>query len=371
MLFEIEFLAVGTGSRPGDAIIVRYGELEAYELMIIDGGTAETGRTMVAHLKKHFGEDVRIAHIVLTHSDLDHASGLREILRNIPVSNLWLHIPWLLAAEARHLFKQKNWTEEGLREAIRKEYDVIYEIVDLAIYAGCNVSYPFQGDTVGPFLVLSPSRYAYVHLLPQFDRTPDPDQSQLEALNMWIGKSSIVTQLLDKALARAQKWIPESWDLERLKDGGITSASNETSVILYGDFGSSRRVLLTGDAGVNALRWAADYGEASQLPFRSFSFVQMPHHGSRRNVGPAILNRILGPIQDQNSDSRFSAFVSAPADNDTHPRKMVLNAFIRRGGKIFATQGINIIHYGGFPKRDGYNDITSIPFSSRVEDYDS
>src|SRR5205814_4060060 len=41
-----------------------------------------------------------------------------------------------------------------------------------------------------------------LHLLPQFDRTPDPDQPQLEALNMWLGKSSIVTQLLDKAVAK-------------------------------------------------------------------------------------------------------------------------------------------------------------------------
>ena len=31
---------------------------------------------------------------------------------------------------------------------------------------------------------------------------------------------------------------------------------------------------------------------------------------------------------------RFSAFVSAPAEDDTHPRKMVLNAFTRRGGRV-------------------------------------
>jgi len=202
MLCEIEFLAVGTGSRPGDAIIIRYGECDAYELMIVDGGTNETGESMVAHLNKHFGKDVRLAHVVLTHSDLDHGSGLREVLRNVPVANLWLHIPWLIAAEARHLFKNKSWTEDGLRNAVKKEYDIINEIVDLAIYTGCNVHYPFQGEIIGPFRVLSPSRYAYVHLLPQFDRTPDPDQPQLDALNMWVGKSSIVARLLDNVVAR-------------------------------------------------------------------------------------------------------------------------------------------------------------------------
>src|ERR1700730_17505042 len=120
---EVEFLAVGTGSKPGDAIIVRYGEPDAYQLMVIDGGNAESGKTLVSHLKKHFRDAVSLEHVVLTHSDADHASGLREVLREIPVKNLWLHIPWLLAEEARHLFKDKRWTKDGLAAAIKAEYD--------------------------------------------------------------------------------------------------------------------------------------------------------------------------------------------------------------------------------------------------------
>ncbi len=371
MFCEIEFLAVGTGSKPGDAIVVRYGEPDAYELILIDGGHAETGETLVSHLKKHFGEDVSLAHVVLTHSDADHASGLREVLREIPVKNLWLHIPWLLAEEARHLFKDKRWTKDGLSAAIKNEYDIISEIVDLAVAADCNIHYPFQGETIGPLRVLSPSRAAYVHLLPQFDKTPDPDQSLLEDASMWLGKGqTFVGGLLEKLVAKAQTWIEEKWDSERLKDGGVTSASNETSVVLYGDFGDNRRVLLTGDAGVNGLTWAANYAESSGFPLQQFSFVQITHHGSRRNVGPTILNRLLGGIQPEGSDTRFAAFVSAPADDDTHPRKMVLNAFLRRGGRVIATQGTNKIHYGGFPKRDGYDTATPMSFSPKVEAYD-
>jgi hypothetical protein len=104
-------------------------------------------------------------------------------------------------------------------------------------------------------------------------------------------------------------------------------------------------------------------------PLQQFTFVQIPHHGSRRNVGPTILNRILGLIQAEGLESRFGAFVSAPADDNTHPRKIVLNAFIRRGGRIVATQGSKAIHYGGFPKREGYVNATTLPFSPRVEAY--
>jgi beta-lactamase superfamily II metal-dependent hydrolase len=188
---------------------------------------------------------------------------------------------------------------------------------------------------------------------------------------MWLGKQpSLVLRLLEKALVKAQKWIGESWEFERLKDGGVTSASNETSVVLYGSFENNDRVLLTGDAGVNALTWAADYAEASGLPLRQFSFVQIPHHGSRRNVGPTIMNRLLGPVQPAGSPPRFSAFVSAPKDDDTHPRKMVLNAFMRRGGRVIATQGLKKVFWGGFPVRPGYVAAEAMPFASQVEEYD-
>src|SRR5262245_2205054 len=120
MLCEVEFLAVGDGSRPGDAIIVRYSDLAAYQLMVVDGGTANCGETLVAHLKKHFGALVSLEHVVLTHSDADHASGLRELLREIPVTHVWLHIPWLLSEYGIHLFKHKGWTNDTSPRRSRK-----------------------------------------------------------------------------------------------------------------------------------------------------------------------------------------------------------------------------------------------------------
>jgi hypothetical protein len=67
----------------------------------------------------------------------------------------------------------------------------------------------------------SPSREAYRYLLPQFDKTPDPDQDAIEFAKMWLGKESLTKRLLEKAKAAIQSWTTESWDKERLKDGGI------------------------------------------------------------------------------------------------------------------------------------------------------
>jgi beta-lactamase superfamily II metal-dependent hydrolase len=367
---EIEFLAVGTGSKAGDAIVIRYGEPLAYHLMLIDGGTAETGATIVSHLRRHFGSNAVLEHVVLTHSDADHASGLRTVLEEIPVRNLWLHIPWMLAPRARLLFTSKNWTDDGLARAVRDKYDIVSQIVDLGVQKGCTFYYPFQGSRVGPFHILSPSEWAYLYLLPQFEPTPDPDQAAIEGAQMWIGKATLLSRAIDAARAQVHRWTQETWAYERLRDGGITSASNESSVILYGDFGDNKRVLLTGDAGIRSLAWAAQYAASAGLVLQQFSFVQIPHHGSRRNVGPTVLNQLLGPIQPEGFPARFKAFVSAPADDDKHPRKIVLNAFTRRGGDVIVTQGQHKVHCDGFGVRDGYVTAYPTPFSPNVEDYD-
>jgi beta-lactamase superfamily II metal-dependent hydrolase len=283
---EIEFLAVGSGNKAGDAIVVRYGDETAYELMLIDGGIAETGDKIVAHLKKHFGQTPVLEHVLLIHSDADHASGLRTVLKEIQVKNLYLHLPWFLSAEAITLFKDKRWAKEGLQSAIKKEYDIISEIYDTARSRGCKVYYPlFQGYNIGPFTILSPSRNTYLYLLPQFEKTPDPDQTLIEAASMWIGKASTFQKLFELAKAKVEKWTTETWNQERLKDGGATSANNESSVVLYETFDSGH-VLLTGDAGVRALTWAADHADSVGFALQQFSFVQIPIMEAVATLGP-------------------------------------------------------------------------------------
>ena len=366
---EIEFLPVGTGSKAGDAIVVRYGYESDYKLMLIDGGHSDTGDEIVKHLHSNFSSYASIEHVLLTHSDADHASGLRTVLEKVSVANLWLHIPWLLAEESRHLFKDKRWTEAGLKAAIKAEYDIVSEVVDLAAAQGTKIYYPFQGSHIGPFHICSPSRYAYNHLLPQFEKTPEPDQDAIEAAHMWIRKESTLTKIIEAARAAVQSWTTETWDHERLRDGGVTSASNESSVVLYGAFDDGNTVLLTGDAGLNGLKWAANYADTANLPLQQFRFVQIPHHGSRRNIGPTMLNRLIGPKLPQGGSGHYSAYVSAPVNDDQHPRRIVLNAFKRRGGTIHATQGSKKVFWGGFEPRPGYSAAQGLPFYTEVEEY--
>jgi hypothetical protein len=59
-------------------------------------------------------------------------------------------------------------------------------------------------------------------------------------------------------------------------------------------------------------------------------FVQVPHHGSRRNVTPSVLDRLLGP-KVSNGHKQGTAFVSVGKDKPEFPRGQVKNAVQRRG----------------------------------------
>src|SRR5579883_367361 len=271
---EIEFLPVGEASKAGDAIVVRYGTESTYEIMTIDGGNLDSGEQTVKHIHNQYGKNAIISHAVLTHADADHASGLRAILEQADVRNLWLHVPWQNASHALPYFANKQWTVAGLETAIRSEYDIIAGILELAEEKGINVQEPFAGIEIGPFVVLTPSVDEYALLLPQFDRTPDPDQEAIEAAGLWIGKAAkpgTLTALFQKAVATVKNWVFETWATEQLRDGGITTASNESSLVLYG-FANDKPVLLTGDAGVRALNISADNADEWSLPLQQFGF---------------------------------------------------------------------------------------------------
>jgi beta-lactamase superfamily II metal-dependent hydrolase len=95
------------------------------------------------------------------------------------------------------------------------------------------------------------------------------------------------------------------------------------------------------------------------------TLVQIPHHGSRRNVTPTVLNRWLGPYP---AERRGYAIASVGKDQDIYPRKKVSNAFTRRGYPVYATRSgyINFVH--GYDRRAGVTDADVIPFSPDVED---
>lgn len=81
-------------------------------------------------------------------------------------------------------------------------------------------------------------------------------------------------------------------------------------MITFFDF-DGNKILLTSDAGVPALDKAADKIEQLGHELQSFSFVQVPHHGSKRNIGPTVLDRLVGAPRIFGQNATYTAFVSA------------------------------------------------------------
>jgi beta-lactamase superfamily II metal-dependent hydrolase len=97
MGYEVDFLSVGSETKSGDAITLRYGDLDggrsAQTVVIIDAGFSGDGQRVVDHVNTYYGTD-RADIVVSTHPDQDHIGGLNTVLRELKVGELWMHLPW-------------------------------------------------------------------------------------------------------------------------------------------------------------------------------------------------------------------------------------------------------------------------------------
>lgn len=353
MAYELDFLPVGDNGRSGDAIALRYVQDGRWVIHVVDSGDLAAGETMVSHINKYYGNPKRIDAVVLTHPDDDHSSGLRHVIDSFPeIGGIWMNRPWLYAAELLPLFKDPRFTVEGLARRLREDFPIMAEIEDMAAKQRIPIYEAFQGTRIGAFTVLSPSRARYIASVPQFGRTP--------AAALPAPKSLAATIL--EAAKKAAEWVAESWGFETLSEDVETSATNETSLVQYGVL-DSHAMLLTGDAGIVSLK------EAAALMGRTpgLRFMQVPHHGSRRNVSPSVLDFWLGAKLGQGETRNISAFASAAKEADTHPRKKVVNAFMRRGAQVHATKGQTKCHYNGTDQRPTWVASVPLEFSNMVE----
>ena len=118
------------------------------------------------------------------------------------------------------------------------------------------------------------------------------------------------------------------------------------------------KALLTADAGIPALTEAADYAEAHGVLLTDLRFMQLPHHGSSHNVGPAVLEPNHGKISLRLGWGKGS---EAPCEES-------YDAVHRRNGIPCVTAGKILRHSicAPGPQRLGF-EPTPIPFYDRVE----
>lgn len=104
-------------SAAGDAIAMRFGQTSQpgnQTVLIIGGGTKESGEALVNHVTKFYGTDTLTESSVRTHAD--HASGRTEVIEGLSVKKLIMHQPWKHVANIDELLKDADMSPS---EAVR------------------------------------------------------------------------------------------------------------------------------------------------------------------------------------------------------------------------------------------------------------
>lgn len=342
-MLEIDFLPVagtdGQGTtKSGDAITARFSDATGRQrVIVIDAGFQSTGEAVVEHIRRYYGTD-HVDLAISTHPDADHLNGLATVVQELYVDELMIHQP-------------RQHTGGNLTG-----FSNLAAVDDLLAVTAANrttVSDPFTGaERFGNHLrILGPDKDFYDDLL------AEQLSVSVEATRN-VGLSAQLRTRARNLLESALDWLPS---IETLTDNGETSARNESSVVTLLTV-DGQRILFTGDAGQRALARVADEYEIQVGAFSTYPLqvLQVPHHGSRKNVGPTLLDRILGLKWQGYTDT--SAIVSAAKDAPKHPSPKVTNALKRRGAVVTVTAGQTLCHHSDLtPLRPGWSQATPVP----------
>jgi beta-lactamase superfamily II metal-dependent hydrolase len=332
-VLELDFLPVGKETQSGDAITFRFFDGVAHRIVVVDGGFTETSVDVLSHLEAYYG-GTEIDLIVSTHPDDDHIRGLVGVVQGASrVREVWVHQP----------------SSHGYSGSTGHKADLVDELVAAARTAGALVREPFAGDQFcGAVTVAGPSREDYELWLGQ--------ETTLDTERM-IAKQAAQSALIGALRAKYGGTLTSDPG-ETLTSGEGTTPRNQHSVILN-IVVEGKRALLTGDAGAPALHAAANtldqLGLSNPYPW----VFQVPHHGSRRNLDPEILDRLIGVVGTFDGGVH-EAIASVAAKADDHPRGAVSNAMRRRGYDMFATRGRTLHCNSGYPARPNWHEAQSL-----------
>lgn len=362
MAYEIDFIGINEETQDATAICIRWKNNDgSYTIGVVDGGFSAHGEAVKNHLNKHYdmtGEDKTIDFVVCTHPHQDHASGLSEILENFIVKKLFINLPWDYIDELYDKVSDGRITPASLETRLKEKYTYISKLEEIANERNVSICSALEGCKIcNKLTIISPSKEFYLQLLVESEKTP-------------LEESSSLFEQVVRFAKDIASIIRETWSDEKLKENVATEPDNETSTVILGEMGDES-FLLTGDVGIRGLQCAIDYASSiGKNIIDNVSVYEIPHHGGRHNVSPSILNQLLGDILKENEETKKKAFVCS-GKNSNHPLQMVVNAFKRRGVKVYNASGNTVCHHkGDMPEREGWSTASGLLFKSEVEEWE-
>lgn len=354
MAFEIDLLPVGSEKKIGDCIAMRYGDLvkgkEKQTVIIVDGGYAGTWKdTLKPFLRKYYNCEINgklhIDLVVLSHPDLDHVSGLVEMAKDdeVEIGMIMMHRPWKELSPS--WFRDGRITKNSLKDRLGDAFEKAKELADETL----NISqtklevgtYTFNEASI---TILGPTSKFYKTCIANCEKTPQQANNVDNLPQSQGGKGAIAFEPYVKGKIK--------WD-----DSESTSPINESSLIFLFEY-EGTKVLFTGDVGKEGLSKAIKYAHDNNIKLNDCSIIKMPHHGSRKNVNPAIMDAFVG--------SRVLYYSCASDDLGHHPSQRLINLMNEKKFKQFSTSG-SALHYGKNAPDRGWETASVFVSSDKIE----
>lgn len=365
--YEIDFIGVSQNqsSTNADAICFRWETSCGYKIAVYDVGLKSYGEELVQHLNRYYFNDPnnvcnkiekKIDYLIISHPHQDHVSGFDDVIKNFNIGTIYMNRPWLYKNELKRLYSQDDRiTPNSILAELNDDFSLIKHIEEVAYDYNIEIKEAFQEQQIDNRLfILSPSENFYLQKIAASTKT-----------------KRLVEATLMESVEKAYKeeTTKETWYYETLREGESTDAENETSIVLLG-YMDDECFLLTGDAGNEALNQSIIFANSRGCDLsKCIDLYEVPHHGSRHNVSPSVLDSLLGTIVNKGERTGRIAIASVAEISD-HPKKIVVNAFKRRGINVYATAGSTFwYHCGEMPERDEFIYAEELPFFSYVESW--
>lgn len=190
-------------------------------------------------------------------------------------------------------------------------------------YAGWSESY-FDGAVKA--YILGPERSFYEELSPKFDGG--------------------VRSIFQPPIGKEETWADET--LTEPPAGAVPPEDEASPIVFFTVEGKG--LLFLGSAGVGGISRALRYAEAQGIDLLgSTRLIQVPGQGSPAYLSPTLLDKLIGPKLTQASESPAHPKIAVITNEDPSisPSPQVVNALIRRGAQVYATEGMPLHYLSG------------------------
>ena len=311
-MFELTMLPAGHG----DCLWLTYGDAGTARHMIVDGGPEHMAclrHALETRLAAQPGGRLHIELLVVSHIDDDHIGGIVELLENPPAGvsfgDIWfnaqrhllppdrLGVPQAERLSTVLLDRQLPWNKAFDGKAV-----VIPDVGPLP-----RIS--LEGGLV--LTLLSPDRERLSRLAPVWQR---------EVRRHGLEAGLPVPEPVEDRLGRDDPWPPDIRGLATRRPQFDNDRANGASIALLAAY-DGRNVVLSADVFSSDLEHSLDRLEPADGRL-TLAALQVPHHGSRKNLTNAVLDRIRCQRYLLSTNGAYSG----------HPDPEAIARILMRGG---------------------------------------